>query len=611
MKESFCIACCSRFEKEMAAALSAMDPGEARLCVFPANCTPIRRSDLPEDCARTVVFGGKCIADLQKNSRDTQVRLDECLELVAGKAMVSDALKGGAFLLSPAMLENPPVPADASELVLFDTGILADSGEKLSLLSARFGIPARKLSVGLDFVRLRLEAAAAQFRYEELKQDCSKEIANHVSAMDFLGKLVLLKGEEETIGSIGELFGMLFAPSNYDYFRFENGLPENRKDAPSLDGNWSWTESGRGFILRISDSEETLGIILADELQFPEYREAYLDLALSMSGVLALAIENARTFTRFVRSREALRKSEHSMKLAQALGHIGHWEWDMVTGEMAWSDETYRILGYEPRTQVPNRQRFLETVHPEDREKVEAMIARTLEGEKFDMEYRIVLPDSRIRVLHGIGEIIYLGQESQPKLMGTIADVTSQSEVLGVIQDITERKAVETRLAREANTDALTGCANRRHFLNRAKQEIARSLRYGGTLSVLMLDLDHFKSVNDVHGHHAGDLTLQRFVSVCQETIREEDFIGRLGGEEFAILLPQTDREMAIEAAERIRLAVEKAEVRIDAGTLHFTASIGVATRDNAETGIETMLERADEALYLAKNRGRNRVESA
>ncbi len=611
MKLPLCIACCSRFEKEMAAALESPEFRNIRLSVFPAQCESPPLIESPEDCSATVIFGGKCLQGFEWNHRQIPVRTEDCLELVAGQSMVSEALKGGAFPLSPTMLEDPSVPADASRLVLFDTGILEDSAMKLESLSGKLHLPARRAMVGLDYLRLRLEAALAKFKQEELKRESAREIANHVAAMDFLGRLVLLKGEEETISSIGEMCRMLFASSRYEYIRFENNIPEKLTDPPEMEGNWSWNESGNGFSLRIFNSNETLGILLVDEFQYPQYREEYLDLALSMSGVLALAIENARTFSRFVRSEESLKKSEQSMKLAQALGHIGHWEWDMKTGEMVWSDETYRILGYEPRKHLPNQQMFLESVHPQDRRKVEEGIAKTREGEKFDLEYRIILPDSKIRTLHGIGEVIYLGQEMQPKLMGTIADVTAQTEVLGVIQDITERKAIETRLAKEANTDALTGCANRRHFLERANQEFARSLRYGGTLSLLMLDLDHFKSVNDLHGHHVGDLTLQRFVAVCQEAIREEDLLGRLGGEEFAILLPETEREKAVDAAERIRTAVEGSGVPIGEGVLHITASIGVATLDKEDVGIETMLGRADEALYLAKNRGRNRVEAS
>jgi diguanylate cyclase (GGDEF)-like protein/PAS domain S-box-containing protein len=181
--------------------------------------------------------------------------------------------------------------------------------------------------------------------------------------------------------------------------------------------------------------------------------------------------------------------------------------------------------------------------------------------------------------------------------------------VLAVTRDITARKKAEQVLEQLAQTDFLTGVANRRHFLVLAEQELSRSQRYGGPLSVFMIDVDHFKAVNDCHGHKIGDKVLQTLGVLSRQALRDIDVIGRLGGEEFGVVLPQTDYDGAVEVAERLRKAIAAAKVPLDEGLpLSITVSIGVTTLTGPDVNIDTLLNQADEALYLAKNQGRNRT---
>lgn len=181
--------------------------------------------------------------------------------------------------------------------------------------------------------------------------------------------------------------------------------------------------------------------------------------------------------------------------------------------------------------------------------------------------------------------------------------------LLGVTRDVTAHKQAEQELQHLAQTDFLTGLANRRYFMVLAEQEVLRTLRYGGGLSVFMMDIDHFKVINDTYGHKTGDVTLQRFAEVSRKILRELDTIGRVGGEEFAVLLPQTDSEHALEVAERLRKSVADVEVVLDQGLpLRITISIGVTTLAGISSNIDTLLNQADQALYRAKNTGRNRV---
>ena len=178
-----------------------------------------------------------------------------------------------------------------------------------------------------------------------------------------------------------------------------------------------------------------------------------------------------------------------------------------------------------------------------------------------------------------------------------------------VVRDISERKRVEQELRRMATTDPLTGLWNRRRFMELSETELSRLRRYGRPVSVLMLDIDHFKAVNDTHGHAAGDEALCQLADICRSTLRETDHLGRLGGEEFAALLPETGLDEAADVAERLRQRLAASAFPLSCGiTLRITVSIGVASCADDDTAIDRALGRADRALYRAKNSGRNRV---
>ena len=171
----------------------------------------------------------------------------------------------------------------------------------------------------------------------------------------------------------------------------------------------------------------------------------------------------------------------------------------------------------------------------------------------------------------------------------------------------TER--AESQALRLATIDPLTGAYNRRTFHEAAERELSRARRAGQPLSIIMLDIDHFRAINEKHGHRAGDEVLQRFADVVRSAMRKEDMLVRFGGEEFLVLLPDVPGPGAVVVAGRIRRTVAAAAIEVNGQQFALTVSLGVAARlDEGPESLETLLDRADGALALAKERGRNRV---
>ncbi len=212
---------------------------------------------------------------------------------------------------------------------------------------------------------------------------------------------------------------------------------------------------------------------------------------------------------------------------------------------------------------------------------------------------------------HGVGPFVEAGKPNIFDMNVFIIGLSLTAQFVSTLSK--ERNYLQLELENKAHIDYLTGVSNRRHFMERANQDLLRAARYNSPLSILMLDIDFFKKINDSHGHKAGDAVLIKLTEICQQILREVDSIGRIGGEEFAILLPETKQQEAVEVAERLRTALAMAKVPLESGglPLQFTVSIGVASLVSKEDNLDVLLNRADKALYAAKDAGRNRVSVA
>lgn len=181
------------------------------------------------------------------------------------------------------------------------------------------------------------------------------------------------------------------------------------------------------------------------------------------------------------------------------------------------------------------------------------------------------------------------------------------SEQIELLSDLARMAVDELELRLLATRDSLTGALSRRAFKDEAHRAVALALRYHHDLSCITIDLDHFKSINDAHGHAAGDIVLSEMVKACRGQLRETDLIGRLGGEEFAVLLPHTARAKALEVAEKLRAVIAALRFEFGSNVLGVTASFGVASLDPTARSLDALLKNADAALYEAKATGRNR----
>lgn len=265
--------------------------------------------------------------------------------------------------------------------------------------------------------------------------------------------------------------------------------------------------------------------------------------------------------------------------------------------KLVFVSEGIRRLGYDPQALMDGEVSYEAAIVEADREaRAEQLKAHLRAGDhEFALEYRVRTADGEVRWVH------------DQRIVGRDAEGAVQ-RLEGLISDVTERKQLELELEQLATTDGLTGMLNRRAFTREVVQEIERARRYSRPLALLMLDVDHFKSVNDRFGHAIGDATLTVFADTAREGLRRLDVLGRVGGEEFAVAMPETDSATAAMVAERLRVAVAAREVETPQGPLHVTVSVGVASWRGDDEDLDALMKRADDALYAAKDQGRDRV---
>ena len=314
-------------------------------------------------------------------------------------------------------------------------------------------------------------------------------------------------------------------------------------------------------------------------------------------SILLLAALGCIVTIQRIRSRQALMESENRMRAMSQASHDPLVMIDAADRITFWNPAAERVFGYSEEEMLGQKLHDI-LVLPKEREwahgKLEhfgltgtgPIVGRTMEvtgvrksGETFPVERAVAA-----------------------------FQVRGKWFAVGSMRDISRRKQDEKRLNELATTDGLTGLSNRRHFLEQAEAQLRQALRYNQEFSFMMLALDHFKRINDTHGHDAGDEVLRAVARTMREVMRGTDIIGRLGGEEFGAVMPETGAEAARQVAERLRLRIMEQPIAAPSGFVRITASIGIAHLDSGQAALSDLMKKADLALYEAKNGGRNRI---
>lgn len=300
-------------------------------------------------------------------------------------------------------------------------------------------------------------------------------------------------------------------------------------------------------------------------------------------------------------ARELLdRPEERRLALAIAGSGTGVWDRHIPSGQIHYSSGWKALLGYAD-DEISNRiDDAYARVHPDDLDYVQATIRAHFEGRTpaYEVEHRLRHKEGHYLWVCSRGKVTERDDAGRPLRM------------IGTTTDITERKRIEAELQVLATTDFLTQLPNRRHFMQRIEAELGRVQRsqlHGS--AILMCDLDHFKEVNDRWGHGVGDEALRHFASILRRSIRRIDFAGRMGGEEFAVVLGDTDIGSAVTFARRLQQQLADQPLLLGCERIPLSISVGIAPLQADDGSVEAALSRSDDALYRAKQNGRNRIE--
>jgi diguanylate cyclase (GGDEF)-like protein/PAS domain S-box-containing protein len=294
------------------------------------------------------------------------------------------------------------------------------------------------------------------------------------------------------------------------------------------------------------------------------------------------------------RVEEALKKSEDKFRTLFEQSVVPT-SMTLPTGEVNANHALCALLGYS-ETELADGVTWQQITHPDDVRKTADILAALVAGD---------LPSARFekRYIRKDGSCVWADLSTSLRR----DEDGTPLYFMTTLVDITDRKRAEEALRLLATTDELTGIANRRRFFELAEAELKRAARHQEAVAIAFIDVDRLKLVNDTSGHLAGDRALQAFVASCQECIREIDVLARMGGDEFAILMPATTVEQAHLTVERVRTALEALTTNLVGEPLSLTVSAGVVGHLGAAEDLEALLKRADRALYQAKDAGRNR----
>ncbi|MFZ3204142.1 MAG: sensor domain-containing diguanylate cyclase [Pseudomonas sp.] len=307
---------------------------------------------------------------------------------------------------------------------------------------------------------------------------------------------------------------------------------------------------------------------------------------------LTLALLHSRAEVERLRERERL--------FSTLLGSVNAvlWAFDWQAQRVIYVSPAYeRIFGRSAALLLADYGEWRNSIYPDDLDYAAESLAKVLEtGAVEAREYRIIRADGQLRWL---SDKCFISRSSE----------AGQAQIIvGIAEDITDKKQLEGELHRLATTDVLTQSSNRRHFFECAQREFEHACQFGSPLAFLLLDVDDFKQINDRYGHQMGDQVLQRLASCGASVLRRGDLFGRIGGEEFAALLPGCEPALAEQIAERLQREVQRLRFSHAHASFGVTVSQGLTSLRGDDASLDTLFARADTAMYQAKRQGKNQI---
>ena len=423
-----------------------------------------------------------------------------------------------------------------------------------------------------------------------------KELIGYVYSpfrIDNLIKGILMSDKERHVnfsiydGDLQKAEVLLYEPKiNPDYF----SSSDNQSFTPLFSMVTILEFPGRNWTVNFQSTAVFESIIENNLAQLVGFTGTILSLL-----ILLVMLNFASSSNKARQASLSLKVLVDRLKAGASAGIVGIWDWDIENNLLNWDPVMYRLYGLEPADFDDLYEAWLSRVHIDDRAHIDGEIQAALRNEReYCPEFRVLWPDNSVHYIKAVSK--------------TTFDTAGKAiRLVGVNYDITEQKNIQMRLDKEASYDQLTRLPNRRLINDRLKQAIAFTERAKKKMAILFIDLDGFKKVNDIYGHHIGDWLLIEVSTRIQYCLRATDTVGRLGGDEFVVVLPDIDHN-ADDVANKIRTTLQEPFVMHNGVVLKISSSIGVAIYLQDADNQTMLMECADKAMYEAKKRGRNKV---
>ena len=488
---ALCFLVCENYKEEVAFAIESEGLDHVDVRTFPAHCghPQIRWDDLgptihacEKEYSRICLLGGSCIAGLEDPPLEMDCcrvhKMDQCFPMFINKKLLDGYLKEGAYLLSAGWLRHWKRHVDewgfdretarnffaesVRQLVLLDTGVHMDSADHLQALADFVGRPFKIVPVGTEFLQLFLARIVLEWRLDEHKSDsgnllseAKRQLADYSMALDLIANMTGVIHEKEAIKNIFELFTMLCSPDSIVYIPLIDGKPGHIQSHPAVSvdaefmknpiavfrDDYAWSESGDGFVLKISHQDDTMGILKVDGFTFPEYKEYYLNAALSISGVFGLSIANARAYERIRLTEEALRESEERFRLLYEDAPLPYQSLDekgcLIQVNKAWAE----TLGYT-REEVVGKW-FGDFIHEDSKEHFINNFPQFLAAGKIkDIQFKMVKKDGTFILTSFQGKVGH-------------NETSNFKQTHCIFHDVTRQKFMEEEMVKARKLEAL------------------------------------------------------------------------------------------------------------------------------------------------------------